>query len=1104
MRRFVSPSVRSRSSAALPLVALLVLGVGCAEEITGPAPSVSAPTEPHLVCNAQLDTPITLTGAGFSPLAVDVASGPARLVLPTVSLVQTAGLDGMAVSGAVPIVVPGTDGATTQVHWLSQAQMVLDVTESLALPAGVQAVEVLNPNGARTRFEGALVAVPPPAVSSIEPMAICTAQGDSMLRVVGTGLLEVSGAAPTITFTGGGVTKTYDAESLTGCAALPAPATEARTCTRFTVVIPQADLVPGTYSVVVTNPAPAACSTTAPLSVEVVPPPDLTSIAPTRICTGGGTFVLGGTGFRAGATVTAGTLAASTVDVAAGGEAATASFGVGLAPGLYDVTIENPEGCDDTLSGVLTVVEGPILFWVDPSVAYGGITTQLTLYASGVTASTTITGVTITSAAGDATALAFTRDARGRIQALLPAGTAAGVYDVAIEADGCPALLPAGLTVTDTLSLAVDRVEAPFGWRDEPTAVTLYGTGFASTPRVYLNPDMPSAATVATPLLSVGFVDATRLTAQVPPGLPVGVYDVIVVNPDGTVGLLDRGFTVTSSAPPVLDGVAPGQVDSGAVRTIAVTGTGFAAPTAEWTCRTAAGATSTVAGTVSASTGTTASVTLDTSPLSAGTVCVLRLTNPDGTYGDYSAVAITTPASNLQPFRAGPSLSTARRAPAVTAGRATRAARFVYALGGDDGTTAGAFATTEAASVDPFGALGGWFAIPNGLSTARTLARVARVGNFLYLVGGHAGTGAVSTVSRAEVLDPSEAPVVTDLSARRGMGTGLGAGVWIYRVAAVFPAGDPQNPGGESLASDPVPVRLPTGLPDVLRITIDWSDVAGAIAYRVYRSPTADAGLGSEQLIAEVATRTYEDDGAAPISARTPLPLGAHGTWAALPSLAMQRSGLGLAQALDPADPSVHYLYAIGGRNAAGAPVATYEFLRVQVTGPRTHTVAASWTAGATSLGVARADLSAYAVDHVAAPIVAAPRTFVYAGSGAAASGSVSNVDVGEVQAGGQLTAWSAVDASRSVSGYASAAGNGFLYLFGGGPSATSGCFSAEICDGSAGCAGPPLLRNWNNEGISLATSRYLPGSTTESAFIFIVGGTSGTGALSSTEQTVL
>jgi len=1091
------------------IVGLLLFGSACAKKLDGPTPSLSGATDPHLVCNAQLDTPITLRGDGFSPMAVDVASGPARLELPSVSFTQTADLAGAPISDATPVELAGDDETLTGLHWISQSELVVDVTEDLALPDGVQAIDVTNPNGETTHFDDALVAVPPPELTRVVPMAICTAQGDSMLMVSGTGLLQVNDTVPSVTFTGGGVTKVYDAESLTGCGALPAPATEASTCTGFTIVIPMGDLDPGTYSVVVTNPAPAACSTTAPISVEVVPPPDLTSIAPTRICTGGGSFVLGGTGFRDGATVTAGTLDASTVSVAAGGESATASFGVGLDPGMYDVTITNPEGCDDTLTGVLTVVEGPILFWVDPSVAYGDITTQITLYASGVTASTDITAVTITPAGGAPIVLTFTRDARGRLQALLPAGTAPGTYDVAIEADGCPAVLPAGLTITDTLSLTVDRVEPPFGATDSRTSVTIFGAGFASTPRVYLNPDMPSASTVATPLLSVGFVDATRLTAQVPSGLPVGVYDVIVVNPDSTVGLLDKGFSVTADPPPVIDTASPGQVDSGGVRTIAVTGSGFATPAAEWTCRASDGTTATVTGTVPTSDPTSADVTLDTSPLAAGTVCVLRLTNPDGTYGDYSAVAITTPASNIQPFVAGSSLTTARRAPAVAAGRATRAARFLYALGGDDGSSAGAYATTEAAPVDPFGALGDWFEVPTGLPAATTLAKVARVGHFLYLVGGDDGAGPVATVSRAEVLDPALAPTVTDLSARRGMGMGLGAGVWIYRISAVFPATDPQNPDGESLASDPVPVRLPTGLPDVLRITLDWSEVPGASGYRVYRSPTADAALGAEQLVAEVSARSYEDDGyeddgSDPIDTRAPLPLGSHGAWAAMASLNTPRAGFGLAQALDPVDPTVHYLYALGGRSDTGALLASYEFLRVQVVGPRGHAVAAAWTDGATDLPAARAELAAYAVDNYAAPVVTAPTTYVYAANGQGATGAVVDVDVGEVQAGGQLTSWSSVRSGRNVSGYASAAGNGFLYVFGGGPTATTSSFSAQLCDGTAGCAGPPLVRNWNNEGVSLTVPRYLPGSDTESSFIFIVGGTSGTGALASTEQTVL
>ena len=62
----------------------------------------------------------------------------------------------------------------------------------------------------------------------------------------------------------------------------------------------------------------------------------------------------------------------------------------------------------------------------------------------------------------------------------------------------------------------------------------------------------------------------------------------------------------------------------------------------------------------------------------------MRLTNPDGSYCDYSAIGITTPSLNLADARKGTDMNVGRRALASAAGQATPAARFVYAIGGDD------------------------------------------------------------------------------------------------------------------------------------------------------------------------------------------------------------------------------------------------------------------------------------------------------------------------------------------------------------------------------------------------------------------------------------
>jgi hypothetical protein len=749
------------------------------------------------------------------------------------------------------------------------------------------------------------------------------------------------------------------------------------------------------------------------------------------------------------------------------------------------------------------VVEGPIVFWVDPPVLYDGITTQITIYVSG--AGTAVDAVTITPSAGGAPiTLASSFDAaRGRVQAVVPAGTAAGTYDVAIEVGGCGAALPMGLEITDTLELEVTRIDSAFGRNESTTSVAITGAGFAAVPRVYLNPASPTGSTVATALRSVSFVDPTRLTATVPAGLAVGLYDLIVVNPSGEVGLLEDGFTVTSAAPPVIDVALPGELDNGGPRSLTAQGSGFDAPTAALRCRLPDGTIETVPATVDTSDGSRVAMTVDTGALPAETVCILVITNPDGSYDEYSAISITTPASNLAPTAATSLLGAARRAPGVASGRASRQARFLFVEGGDAGTDAGALATGEFAPVDPFGVLGAFQDQPYDLPAPVTRAGLWTIGRYLYLVGGHDGTGPLASVYRAEILDPLDAPVVTDVGARRGMGAGLGPGVWTYRVAAVFAPTDARNPAGESLPSDPLSIQLPATIPDTVLLTVSWSMVPGAVGYRLYRSATPGAAAGTEELLAELdpTTRSFEDDGGPTMAGTLALPLGAHGRWATMPSLGVPRAGVGLAHGVDPADPSIHYLYATGGRNTA--LLSSYEYLGVTVAADGTHSVGAAWTAGASGIGAARENHGVYSVDHVAAP-AAVPegtsRVYVVGGFGAML---LPDANVGTVTAGGSLGTFAAVSGINPRSaGFVALAGNGFLYLFGGGDAPVrSTAASGELC--LSGCSPAGQIDNWNNQGFNLVSPRYLARGALESAHIFIVGGTDGTAALRSVETTV-
>lgn len=1140
------------TSAALTLLA------ACSHDIAGQTPTISGPGAPALVCNAQKTFPVDVSGGGFSPLPIDTATDrPARIDLPQIDLTSQADLTGAPIAAPETTTIPDDPyaPADSQVHWTSLSSMQFDVTESLMLDEGIYGLTVTNRNGNVGTRDAALAVVPPPTLSSVQPMAICIAQGSVTLQLVGTGFLRVEDppgafAQPSVTFSGAGLTTPLTltgAVDLASCVKLPAPAANVDRCTRMTVVVPQDAVPPGSYQVMVTNPPPADCHSTESITVDVVPPPTLTDVNPNRLCAGGGTLTLTGMDFRPGATVSVGATDTTDVTVDNTGTSAVAVFGAGLTPSPtpLDVTITNPEGCFSTLPMRVTVVDGPILFWVDPPVAYNALRLSITLYASGLNGNPT--SVSLVDANGVATNLVYTRDPlKGRIQATVEPGLAVGVYDVHVmDVAGCPAVLPNALTVIDTTDRTITGVSPPFAYQPVDTAVTIdvAAGGLTGAERLYLNPVNSAGSPTASPLRAVSLVSPTRLSAVVPANLPVGSYDLILVTSDGHLAVLDAGITVTAASPPIIDNVTPGEVDNGGVRTVTARGTGFGTLSAAWECRNfGTGAVSTPAATVVSNTATSASVTIDASALQAGDVCVLTLTNDDGlpteTFGIYSAVAVTLPSSNVPDFVADTPMNTARRALSLAVSQSTREARYLHAIGGDDPTlaTPTTYDTIETIAVDPFGVMGAsWYVQPNRLPGARRFARVERLGDYLYLVGGNDGNQNLRTVHRAEVLDPLDSPEVSDITAtRRGTGTdpGLGAGLWYYRVAAVFGPGDARNPDGESLPSDPLVVQLPASIPDTLYLTLEWPTIAGAVAYRIYRSPTVDAPLSQVELLAEQAAtattlQTFLDTGLATMAGTSPLPPGALGKWAPMPQLSVERGALATAIAVDPTTPTRFYLYAFGGRDAANAPSNSWEYLTIDVAPNGTQTVGGAFTAGGTTLSVARSELAAFVVDNDRASRVPAGQTWIYLGAGRTAGGTTSTVEAGIVLPGGQLCGTPQAGTpttcttpafigltnfagGASQAGYAYAARNDFLYVFGGGPTASNASVSGELCGtGVAGCQpavpDPPEIASFTNAGTRLTTERYLAGSATEGAFVYVVGGVNAAGAvLATTDRDVL
>jgi hypothetical protein len=647
-----------------------------------------------------------------------------------------------------------------------------------------------------------------------------------------------------------------------------------------------------------------------------------------------------------------------------------------------------------------------------------------------------------------------------------------------------------GLKVVDQATVVLTSIDPPFGWVGAPTAVTITAAGgLLPTPRVYLNPHTAAAASVATALSSVAFVSATQVTAIVPKGLDPAAdpYDVIVVNPDGTVGVLTMPMSALYRSevnpPPVVDGISPGSVPTSGAPPVTISGANFRMPTVTFTCNGAAPFTATI----TSSNATTIVVDIATQIAGVGSpnVCTIRVTDGDDmTYGDFSALAVSNPSGNLSAPMMGTQLPVARRAPSLVGGQATRAARFLYVIGGDSGMSSGALDSVVTTTADEKGTGAAWFTQRYALNAKRTLAGAATLGRYIYIAGGNDGTGPVKTVERAIVLDPTLAPTINDVDIVPGMGMGLGGGIWYYRVAALMDPNDPDNPGGEALPSDETTLQIPD-LAQKLQITLTWSAVTGAVGYRIYRSPQAGLISGQEQMIADVMganTITYTDKGAmADATQPPPLVQGSTGKWRVLPAMSTNRESPGVVFGTDPSNPNQHYLYATLGLDTAA--LGTYEFLPVTVGANSSQTFGA-WTAGAHVSAQPRYQHMAYSASDANASFVPANTNYIYLGGGTAnGTSSLMVLEAGQVSTGGDLGTFGAAGTTIKSFGSGAAVAANYLYTFG--DDAPSGSIRAgQIVSGGA-----PALANFNNNGGGLLTPRYLPGCALQGALIYLAGG---------------
>jgi len=1116
----------------LPLITALALFDGaCSHDIQSPLPKGDS-AEPDLVCNQKPSSApfstVSLHGSNFTPMPSKTLEGKRELILPKIELTETSAI-GTPITKPITIADDPAMPAASRVHWSSESLMSFDVKPEDMLATGVFTVTITNPDGkSKTTIERGLAIVPPPVISEVKPPAICDDQSDQTLTITGTNFLFFDGATPTVMVGDKEYVPTPDP---TSCTKLDGNFTEQNVeeCSTMTITVAKGDFtvtMPTKLKVVVTNPPPADCASSNDVEITIEPPPEVDAVMPSTVCEGGSQLTVTGKNFIMGATVSldcgGSTSSASAATVTPDGTQIGATFGAGAVPGMTcDVIVTNPDGCEDRPlpHHQVNVVTGPIVFYVDPPVVYNGINTRITIYATTITPPVKSVTIVPTGMTMPLTQLTSNPVAGhpNRLQAVVPTNQAPGVYDLTLtDSSGCFATLPAAIDVTKDLTVTIRSVNPPFGDTADDTAVTIFrdkaapapaNKPFVVTPRVFLNPTNAQPTDVAVEMTGVSFVDADTATGLVPEGTPVHGYDVVLVNPDGSVGLLAGGYSELGAAPPVVTTATPSSIVSASGQKVTLAGTSFAAgDTVTVTC--ASGATPPVTATAPACNGAacTQNITIDGSALAAGDVCIVRVTNPDGSYGEYSAIGVTNSSLNLSAPQKGTDMTVGRRALAAAAGSATTAARFVYAIGGDSGAPSGALDSTEFAPVDVFGKFGAWTMQGSTLNAPRTLAGAATVGRYVYVVGGDDGAGPVATAERALILSPREAPVIEDVDLTLGM-NGLVAGEWHYRVSATFAANDSDNPGGESLPSDAFSIKLPAFPNKKIAITLVWKapvddlkmPVQGVSGYRIYRTKAANDPPGTEVLIGSVsgaATITFVDDGTAVPGTVAPLPTGSTGEWAQLPLMGTKRSGPAVAAGFDPADATQFYVYAMLGKSAATTAVTSYEFLPVTIAPNGRQAAGAAWTAGASAASQARWQGGAWVVDKTVQANYA-PDTWIFVGGGLTGNNTlVGTVEAGKINAGGDLGTIDngPGDFSSNQAGYGVCAANQQLFVFGGaGAAPSSGAKSASLFSNNNpnNQLAPPTLANnaWNNEGLNMTHGRYLMGSAVQSSFIFLLGG---------------
>lgn len=219
----------------------------------------------------------------------------------------------------------------------------------------------------------------------------------------------------------------------------------------------------------------------------------------------------------------------------------TATVPWGMDPGVYALTVTNPDGGTGSLTDAFTATATFTVRTIDPVSGPNDHDTAVTIRGTGFATDATGT-IPPWVRLGTTPLTNVTFISVRTLTATVPKGLSPGLYTLSVtnpDHSGGTVSLTDAFTVTPPPTVsAIDPVTA-YNDIDEP--ITITGANFSTDATGTVS---PTATLGGAAMLDVAFVDSTTLTAKVPWGMNPGTYDLTVTNPDGGTGGLSGAYTV--------------------------------------------------------------------------------------------------------------------------------------------------------------------------------------------------------------------------------------------------------------------------------------------------------------------------------------------------------------------------------------------------------------------------------------------------------------------------------------------------------------------------------------------------------------------------------